>query len=209
MPRSASSPPAPPSGRSAAATSTSCPSRAPPAGSASATPRSSAPGSPPATCTTRGPASRAPQRPTRRTAGPSSNATWPPSPEPRCPRMRGGSTTRTCSQRHSCPSPGTGLGRAPVPVRENPVVDRPRLLVGSPVDLADVQLAELLDDHHPAATGPGDDLRGLNGTAQRGRVDRGGGVLPGQPPRPGSGLSHAQPPEGIGHDPVPQPAGML
>jgi hypothetical protein len=45
------------------------------------------------------------------------------------------------------------------------VVDRPCLLIGPPVELPDVQLAELLDDHRLAADAAGDDLCGLDGTA--------------------------------------------
>ena len=76
-PRSASSPGAPPSGRNAAITSTSCPSRAPRTASASSTTRSSAPSSRPAMPTKPGPPLRTTRLPTRRRAGRSSNGTWP------------------------------------------------------------------------------------------------------------------------------------
>jgi hypothetical protein len=54
-----------------------------------------------------------------------------------------------------------------LPVGENLVVDGPCFFVAAPVEVADVKLAEPLDDYHVAASAGGDDLGGLGGAAQR------------------------------------------
>lgn len=88
-------------------------------------------------------------------------------------------------------------------------MDCPRLRIGSPVKLTDVQLAEFLHNRHRAVGGAGNDLGGLGGTTQRRCVDGGGAGFTGESFGQHGGLGDAKLSQRVVNDPVRQPTGRL